>query len=176
MEMQEIMEKYKNQLLNAIVILLALFVAFKIYSNQAQNVANIKAQKDNETKKLGIFKEIQESQEKLKIYKDYINQKDLSSVINIVTDIAKQASVDIISVRPAQEDPKEFYTRYPLNVIVAAENYHNLADFIAKLESDPSIFSVEELRVVTSSLSEDGSETLKADLRVSTVLSKDGDS
>ena len=175
MEVQEIMEKYKSQLLNVIVIGLALFVAFKIYSNQAQAVANLRAQKDNETKKMAIFKDIQDNQERLRIYKAYINQKDLSSVITIITDIAKQAAVDVISVRPAQEEAKEFYTRYPLNVIITAESYHNLADFIARLESDPSIFAVEELRVTTSSLSEDGSEALKADLRVSTVLANDGD-
>lgn len=173
MEKQELIGKYKSAIANITILVVALFIAAKIYQVQMQKISLIQKQADEELKKNQLLKNIGERANKLKAYADSINNKDLSSIINTIGELAVVSGVEVTSIRPASEQAEEakVFTRYPYELKLAADNYHNIGNFIAQLESHKDIFLVESITI--SPVSGYGSsvpDKINADLRMSTIL------
>jgi len=169
MDSQGLFNKYKNIILNCLFIFLGIFISFKIYNSQMQKVNLIIAQKDSEMKKNEILKEISKDEKEFAVYRDFINKKDVSSIIDTVREIAKESSVEITYIKPLPEVVESLYIRYPFDVSVISNSYHDIGKFIAKLESHPDIFSVVSISM-SPQQQIDGDERLTADLQISTIL------
>jgi len=165
--------RLKNTILNIIMIFVALFICYKIYGAQEKYIAELNAQKEMELKRNEELSNISLLEKKLVVYKNYFNNKTVSSLIGTIGLIAKESEVNIVSIRPIGEVANEDYVRYPLTLTVEAKDYHILSKFINNLEVHKDVYMVSRL-----SMKQDygGTGRLKkrmvGDLEVSTILVK----
>ncbi len=143
MDLNALINQHKNKILNIAIVIIALIIANNIYKAQANAVALLRENKDVELKKNALLGDVKASEDKMNTYKDAINKKDASSVINTIGDIANESGVKITSLRPGEEKASQFYTTYPFDLVVNAETYHDIGKFISRLESHPDIYMVE---------------------------------
>ncbi len=161
--------KYKNSVVNIVILFVALFIAHKLYVGQQQLMQRLNAEKENEIKKNAELETIGKLEKRFVAYKKYLNQKDLTSAMETISTLAQSSRVRIVSVRPADEKKDAVFAVYSLNYKVQAGSYHALGDFVSRLESHPFVFIINDLSVIPSQATED-SEFITATLVVSTVL------
>lgn len=167
--------KHRNKIINIAALVLALYFAFKIYNAQEGRTRMLMEQRQIEIKKNEVLEEIGQLQKKFAEYKKSINNKDVSSVINILNNIARNSSTDIISVRPLQQEGDfSFYNQYFFDLKVKAKDYHTLGRFMSNLEGDPSILNVDIAKIAPETRPERGGQfsELIAELKISTILMK----
>lgn len=180
MELINVINKYKNNILNLGIIILAFIFAINIYNRQSRKIVLLNETKNIETEKNEVLGEISQFEKNIISYRDFINKKDVFSVINTLGNITKESSVKIISIKPEREKDYPLYTTYPFNLTVEADNYHTVGKFISKLESHPDFYIVDELSIrpqaKTAQAQEEGFfDKLILDFKLSTVLLKDKD-
>jgi Tfp pilus assembly protein PilO len=164
----------KNIILNFIIIIIALSFAYNLYKNEQKNLALLKEKKETETKKNAVLEEIKQSEKVIFAYKDFINGKDITAVINTLNKTAKEFSINILSMRPLPEESFPLYTKFPFNLRIEVNDYHTIGKFISRLESHPDIYEVETVTIAPDS-NAPGAEVNKLiiDLKISTFLIKD---
>ena len=170
MEKMELFEKYKNKILNFGIVILALFIALQIYEKGDQQINSLIRQKDDAIKKNKVMEEIAGLEKRMEAYKKVFVKKDISSVMNTISGIAKNSSVKIISIKPSNEEAYANYTKSSFLINVSAPNYHFLGDFISRIESCKDVYLVGEVSI-SSPDSDQETEEDKADLNVSLQIS-----
>jgi len=169
----EIASKYKNAIINILVIVAALFISYKIYEGQQNSIEVINNKKGVELQKNTIIAEISRSDKKFTGYKQYLDKKDVSSVIGTLGALAADSSVEISSIRPDREENLPVYMKYPIFVGLRARDYHTLGKFIAKVESHPDVYIVKSLSVKPAGKgSWDEKIKISADLEIYTIFVK----
>jgi Tfp pilus assembly protein PilO len=174
MDAKNLINKYKNIVINLIILLLAVRFAVGLYKKHAKNIALLSGRKDTEIKNNQVLAGISQLQDELKVYKAFVNNKDIALSIPTLTNIAEGSSVKIISVKPQPEQGYPLHIKYPFDLRVEANNYHALGKFISVLESHPDIYNVESVKIApqTGSKKQGEAVTLVVDLRISTILLK----
>jgi len=78
-------------------------------------------------------------------------------------------------MKPLAEDNNPLFIRYPVNLVLNASSYHDIARFISKVESYPNIYMVESMRIdpVDRSKEAEAIYRLSVSLTISTVSFKD---
>ena len=84
MALTGLVNQYKNSVLNIAVIIIALIIAVNIYKSQARAIAALRESKDTELKKNTVLTSLSLSEKDINNYKEVINKKSISSVINIL--------------------------------------------------------------------------------------------
>jgi len=165
---------YKNQILNIAIIILAIFIASKIYNNQAKEVLVLNEKKDVEARKNIVLEEIKKSENKIDAYKSFINDKQLSAVVNKLNEIAKQLPINILSIKPSGEQEFPLYIKYPFSMKIETNNYHMVGELLSLLESNPIIFHAEAVAMYPEELRM-GKKIGKiiAEIKVDTFILKD---
>lgn len=143
-----IVTRYKNIILNIILVLAAVFISLRIYANQQKNMGLLDKKKVDELNKNKMAGEISQSEKKIIAYRDYLNKKDVNSVIGTIGELAVSSSIKLVSVRPEKEQPLQVYIKQPFTLSLAVPDYHTLGKFIAKLESHPDIYIVNSISVM----------------------------
>jgi len=170
----ELIEKYKNKILNVLVVIIAIFIANNIYKNQTALIMSLNKAKDMEEKKNLVLGQISELEKKFKVRKDFINNKDISLSINNINGIAQELGVKINAIRPQEKRDYPLYTKYPFDLSLNFKDYHQLGTFISRLESHQDIYIIEKINIRKLRYgSEDVSDLLSVDLTLSTVLVKE---
>lgn len=174
-EVPELFNKYKKSLLNIAVILVALLIAFKVYIGQDKETAALKQQKENEIKKNMVLKNIEALEKKLNSYKQFLNKKDILESVGKLNNIAKRSSINIISLTPQNTKETAYYTLYPFNLTISAQDYHIIAKFISELEKDNDIYMIDLLSIIPQGSydSKGGPAELQVQMRLSTILYND---
>lgn len=139
MELQ-LIYKFKNRFLDLAVIVVALVVASNIYKQQAKKIISLKESNQAELKRNQALGQISELENKITPYQGRLVRKDPSSVINVISDLAKESGVDIQAIRPEREERLAYYLRSPFHLEINAKTYHDLGRFISSLESYPEIY------------------------------------
>lgn len=171
MDFKNLITKYKNNILNIAIIILALILAINIYKRQARLIASLVERKNSAIKKNEVLMDIEQLEKKFISYKSVINNKDISSVINTLTNIAGDSAINIISLKPQKQEERPDYVRYPFNLTVESPDYHSLARFIAKIENSTDIYIIENISI--SKVKEAGKKSpLTTELKLSTILVK----
>lgn len=176
MELADFINEHKNKLLNIAVILIALLIAHNIHKGQVRSVAALKEKKETELKKNEILGNISQLEKRLNLYKNLLNKKDISLIINTLNKIAKDAEVKINSIKPQAERAYPVYLKYPFDLTVEAESYHSLGRFISKLESHPHIYLVEQATIRKAAAGAQAGDVvtkLIADLKLTTIAFRD---
>jgi Tfp pilus assembly protein PilO len=173
MEPTELLIKHKNTIISSVILVIAIIVSLKIYSKQTTEFNSLFTQKEAETAKNVTLTKISEQFGQLAVYKEFINVKEISSVLDVISEIAKESGVDIMSIRPESEQSKDIYIRYPYVLNVVADTYHKIGDFISRLESHPDIFSVENISMSPQRIQgEKAGEQINASLTIGTIIVK----
>ncbi|MFA6358144.1 MAG: type 4a pilus biogenesis protein PilO [Candidatus Omnitrophota bacterium] len=173
MEKNDLFEKNKTKILSTGLILLALFLAFKIYKSGDEQVNSLIQQKDIELKKNNALEEIAGLEKKVESYKRVFVKKDLSSVIDTISNIAKNCSVKIISIKPNSEEAYPDYIKSFFVITISSPSYHSLGDFVSQIENYKDIYLVEELSISLtdpSSSAKNTNKNLSVNLKISTIF------
>ncbi|MBU0547790.1 MAG: type 4a pilus biogenesis protein PilO [Candidatus Omnitrophica bacterium] len=165
--------KNKSKIINAGIILLAIFVALYLYSMQGQQLVSLEESKDEEAKKSEVIESLNRVEKRINSYKSTFDRKDLGSVISAMTDIAKDTRVKVISVKPGVEKQYAEYTKTSFLIVVRVADYHALGQFIGKVENYKDLFIVEDVNIT---IDESGIKTdkragrdLDISLKISTI-------
>jgi len=173
MEAQDSFIKNKNRIINAVIILAGIFFAFKIYNAQIKELTLLKETKENEIKKNVVLNDLGEVVKKYNSYEEFVNRKDPSSVITIVGELAKQSAIEINSIKPSQIENTPFFSKYFFDLKLTSNGYHSVGEFIARLESNPAIFSVEMITISPrEGQRSQTTDKVNVDLKISTILLK----
>jgi len=165
MEKIELSEKNKNIILNFGIILIALFIAFQIYKSEEGQINALIQQKSDELKKNKASEEIAGFEKKIDAYKKVFVKKDFGSVMNAISNIAKDSSVRIISMRPGDEEKLADYIRSTFLITLSTPSYHALGNFISQVERDKDIYFVSEVNIISTESNKD----LKVDLKITAI-------
>lgn len=165
-----LLQKNKNKILNLGVILLALFIAFQIYRSGDQRANLLVQQKDNELKKNIALEEIAGLEKRIDGYKKVFVKKDIASVMNSISAIAKNCSVKIISIKPNNEEAFSSYLKTSFSLTITAPGYHSLGNFISQIESFKDIYVVEEINIAPTGIDQP-EETVDTNLNVNLTMS-----
>jgi len=140
----------KDVIIDILIILIALFIISKNYKSQINNAKSLEEKRDTEIKKNVVLNDIGKSEEVLNSYNKNFGKKDVSSVINIINNIAQAAGIEINSLRPLGEENYPVYVKYPFELKFDTHNYHLIGKFISNLENHPALFFVNLLSVKQS--------------------------
>lgn len=162
--------KYKSNIANLAVIIIFVVISINIYKSQTKNTASLNERKDTETKKNKVLEEIGQLQKNIDDLTNLVNSKDISATINNLNNMAREFSVKISAIKPAGIQDFPLYTKYPFELTVEADNYHQIGKFISKIETNPNIYTVESLSMHPQADNQLGEVT--ASLKISTVLFK----
>ncbi|MCK9603933.1 MAG: type 4a pilus biogenesis protein PilO [Candidatus Omnitrophica bacterium] len=174
MEWEVPINRNKNKILNIIVIVIALFIANNIYKASTKTFDAVKEVKNKELEKNALLDNMGKLNKKINSYKNFLNKKDISLVINNISDIAKDSGVKIVMVRPEEEQASLMYVKYSFNFGIIVSDYKALGRFISKLESSSDVYIVDTINISPEFASEEGSlKGLTVSLKVSTFLFKD---
>lgn len=172
MEKIKLSEKNKNKILNIGIIVLALYLAFQIYKSLDNQANFLLLQKDNELKKNIAIEDIVAFEKKIDGYKRVLIKKDLGSVMEAISAIARSCSVKIISIKPGNEEKFSTYVKTSFSLVVSAPNYHSLGDFISQVENDKDIYIIDDINinlVKNARPQEEVKTILNVDLKISTI-------
>lgn len=160
--------KFKENLLNVVILVLAVIIAFKIYQSKVIEINNLKNQKEMETNKNSVLAEISIVEKEIAFLTEKINNKSLASLLDKVSDFAKNSSVKISKITPQKESVMGAYTKYSYELSLSAGSYHNIGNFVSMLENSPDIYRFDNL--VINGKTADGSDSVTATLTVYTIL------
>lgn len=169
----ELLHQHKNKIINTAILIFALLFTRNIYRQQLKVADSLRERKDTEEKKNSILADIRQLEKKIKVYEDFVNRKDISVAMNIISEIAQDFSINVISIRPAAPLERPLYTKYFFELRLEAQNYHNIGRFISNLESRSELYSVEGLKILPVYSADQQRRTLSFDLTLSTILIKD---
>lgn len=171
MEWEVSINKHKNKILNIIVIIIAIFIANNIYKARSKALDVVRESKDKEIERNKLLDNMSQLDKKIKSYKNFLNKKDISLVINNISSIAKDSGVRIDSVKPEPEQPYPAYIKYNFNFAVSVKDYKTLGDFISKLENSSDVYMIEDIDLIPELGSEDADlRGLNVSLKISTFL------
>lgn len=135
MEYVNLIKKYRTLLLNAAVVVLSLIFISNMFKSQSLEAKNLKNARESEGKKNEVLANISQLEKKIIAFKNTYSKRDLSQVINTVSNIARDSNIKIVSIKPKKEDNYQAYVKYPFELNIGADSYHAIAKFISKLEN-----------------------------------------
>lgn len=164
----------KDIIIDILIILIALFIISKNYKSQINNAKSLEEKRDAEIKKNMVLNDIGKSEGVLNSFNKGLSKKDVSSVINIINNIAQVSGIEINSLRPLREEDYPVYIKYPFELKFDTHNYHLIGKFISNLENHPALFFINLLNVQQSpgSRMSDRQDSFKVELTLSIFVYK----
>jgi len=74
------------------------------------------------------------------------NQKEIPSLLTSITSRGKEAGLDFLVFRPKGEEPKDFYSAVPVDIVISG-SYYNVANFFAEVGNLPRIVNISNVSV-----------------------------
>lgn len=139
--------KGRKRVLSIGIILFTLSITLIIHRIQTKQIASLHVNKDAELKKNDVLNEISRAEKAIKLYKNLLSQKDASSVINTISDIARGYNVRLISIKPEREENQPLYIKTHFILVIGVDNYHALGKFISKLENQSDIYFIDTISI-----------------------------
>jgi len=85
------------------------------------------------------------------------NQKEIPSLLTSITNVGKSSGLDFLIFRPKPEQPKDFYSEVPVDIVVSG-SFHNLANFFVAVGNLPRIVNISNVAV--SDIKDTGGRTM----------------
>lgn len=164
--------KNKNKIINIGVIILVIIMAFQLFRSTNSQISSLIQQQNNELEKNKAVEEIAILEKKAELYKGVFVKKDLASIMDTISGIAKHSLVRIISVKPFAEEARGDYFNSSFLITLNAPSYHALGDFISKIENHKDIYLVSEISINSNSFDSTGVEAsvaLVVNLKINTI-------
>ena len=148
MDALNLLNKNKNKIINISVIVVALFIASKIYKQQSQQEQVMKDRNEVEIKKNSELQSIEKEGEKIDAYRDLLVNKDPNSSINEITGMAKELGIKVQSIKPLDTINNPDYTKALFELTIKSPSYHALGEFISTIESSVNVYMIESLKIM----------------------------
>lgn len=142
-----LIERNASKIVNFGIIILALVIALQFYKSTSNQVNSLIQQQNDELEKNKVAKEIATLETKAEAYKKVFVKKDLASIMNIVSGIAKETAIKILSVKPYAEESLDNYFNSSFLITLNAPSYHALGDFISKIENQKDVYLVTNISI-----------------------------
>ena len=162
-------ERNKSKIVNFVVIILALIIAFQFFKSANDQVAALIQQQNNELEKNKIIQDISALEKEAEIYKKVFVKKDLASIVDTISAIAKESSVKIISIKPYAEEILNQHTNSSFLVTLNTHGYHALGEFISRIENHKDFYLVTDVSI-NSTVLEPEALGAKVDLGVNLTI------
>jgi len=175
MELKKIsLLKNTNNLINIGLIILSLIIAKNIYTSQVKKIDALKADRGVELKKNALINDISGVEKRISSYKNVLPERDASSIINSVTQIASSSQIKVISVKPEEGREYTAYNEISIKLSIVAPDYHKIGDFISRLENAPELYIINNffIRPLTQTLESSDADRLSAELTVIAIIFK----
>ncbi|MGD0337062.1 MAG: type 4a pilus biogenesis protein PilO [Candidatus Omnitrophota bacterium] len=143
----ELFLEHKNKIVNIAVIILALFIAFKIHAKQVKVVNTYKGNMAIEKKKNVLLGEIDKLIVDLSAYGKVLPSNTPEALMNTLSGIAQETGVKIFSIKPGDTQVTGDYLKTPIYLTISCPNYNVLGKFISGLENSAELFQVESISV-----------------------------
>lgn len=171
MEKIEAFLRNKNKMLNTAIILVSLFIALQIFKTMNNRKDILIGQKENELKKNKTIEDITSFEKTMGTYKKALVKLELGPIMDTMSSLAKGSSVNIVSIKPGNEEIHADYGKFSFSITAIAPDYHALGDFISRLENYSDIYFVDEVNISSqiSGSAEGGSAGLSVILNLSTI-------
>ena len=143
----DLFERNKNLIINIAIVILALIIAFQFHKSANDKIDSLVQEEKLEQEKNKVSESIASLEKKADAYKKVFVKKDLASIMDSLSEIAKDTAVKIISVKPFAEETQDNYNTATFLITLNAPSYHALGDFISKLENHKDIFLVNEIAI-----------------------------
>ncbi len=160
--------KIKENGLTAVILIAAVVISWKVYQGKEKEIQAIMSQKAVEEEKNAVLDQIGMREKKLEKLKKDINNKEPTTGMDRIGDLAKSVPVQISKINPLKEIVSGVYTRYPYELTLSAKDYHQIGKFISLLENSPDTYMVEDL-VIHNNVSGDPN-SMSASLMVYTIM------
>ena len=85
------------------------------------------------------------------------NQKEIPSLLTSITNVGKGAGLDFLLFRPKGEEPKDFYSAVPVDIVVAG-SFYSVANFFVAVSNLPRIVNINN--VAMSDIRDVGGRTM----------------
>ncbi|MDD4907746.1 MAG: type 4a pilus biogenesis protein PilO [Candidatus Omnitrophica bacterium] len=172
-DLNTIMTKYRNTAFNIGLVLVALIVARAVYSNQYKKVVELRRDIGLETQKNDLFSELNTIEQKLAAYRQVYAKKEVSTIMNDITQAARDSDVRIVSIKPGEDQKQSGYSELSIDVNVGASDYHSLAKFINILENSSFLFIVKSFfikpQILTPEIAKGKQDRLLVQATISTT-------
>lgn len=137
----------KSFFLNAAVVLLAVFGALQIHKMNGKEMVRLQDELASQKKKNELRKKILGLESKIERLRPLFPQQDPSDVMLGVSEMARASGLVVNSVRPSGTITQPDYFNHVYVMSVGAKDFHQLGDFISKLENAKEIFVLNELQL-----------------------------
>ena len=135
MNNEVLINKIKGNLIGLVCLIAAFIIAFKVYQGKESEILALKKQKVNEEEKNAVLDQIINLEKKLASLQDNVNNKNMSLVLDKITDFAKAASVKIIKIIPSKDKLLKQYPQmyHAMSADIGRETvFKDIADWIKK--------------------------------------------
>ena len=85
------------------------------------------------------------------------NQKEIPSLLTSITNVGKSSGLDFLLFRPKPEQPKDFYSEVPVDIVVSG-SFYNVANFFVAVGNLPRIVNINNVAV--SDIKDAGGRTM----------------
>lgn len=142
--------KRKDILVVIGVILLTVIIGNNfIYQVQKRKMSYLEGEIKEEEAKNRLVEEIVLSDKRISFYKKRLPlQRDVSWLMRRISQLAKDARIEVVSLKPKELDRQEGYIRIPLEIKVRC-SYHELGEFLSNIESSAKFIKLDSLHLTT---------------------------
>jgi len=137
-----------KRIINTLIVIIILIVSLNIYNIQKKRVLTYKKNLEYEKNKNELLKELIGLENKLIDCRKALGKFDTSDMLSTVSSLAEQANLKIIAVKPQPDEETPLYTKSKIKLVLEAENYHTIGNFISKLEASPDLYKIESLTII----------------------------
>jgi type IV pilus assembly protein PilO len=74
------------------------------------------------------------------------NQKEIPSLLTSITNVGKSSGLDFLLFRPKSEEPKDFYSAVPVDIVVSG-SFYSVANFFVAVSNLPRIVNINNVAV-----------------------------
>jgi type IV pilus assembly protein PilO len=74
------------------------------------------------------------------------NQKEIPTLLTSITNVGKGSGLDFLIFRPKPEQPKDFYSEVPVDIVVSG-SFYNVANFFVAVGNLPRIVNINNVAV-----------------------------
>ncbi len=85
------------------------------------------------------------------------NQKEIPSLLTSITNVGKSSGLYFLLFRPKPEQPKDFYSEVPVDIVISG-SFYNVANFFVAVGNLPRIVNINN--VVVSDIKDTGGRTM----------------
>lgn len=126
----------QDLLINGAVILLTLVVSIYFIGSKRQAAQEMQAQITLLEKKVAAISQLNETQNQLRNYLNSLPPAlSADQIIELVSNLAPEHSVQVTSFSPAQKEEKALYDKSMIRINLVSDKYENIGRFVLAIES-----------------------------------------